>query len=386
MQIRTIGSSLTVLSITTLSILISVSSSVWYAQSITELIKTSGMEIQEVAGIDITFPSRATPNPTQDITDLDYWLDILPYIEDKTAAGYVVYPKVGVIIPLVRPNNDDLEKIKVGELFDHYKYLEEWALHYVGAAPDQGIGNMVLAVHSSFSKTNIGRYKTAGQVAPLTNPWDKIFLYLANEQGDYTLYIYTTASSQEVPETQVSILDQQVSEKTLTLFTCYPIGTTDARRVNTATLNNTLSEEERTRGNAPTFTTQAVTSTPTPPQENQPTHDAAPVKIAPSTSLQTQITKSPSTKQQIGNPWTPTSPIQISPTFQERVLYRPVVYRTAINLVSTVGFKRSNLTKLTSAIDKKITSLSETTSSAEKNKKRIVLFQLIKELIEGFMH
>lgn len=113
------------------------------------------MEITEVAGIDITFPTRATPNPTQDITDLQYWLDILPYTEDKTAAGYVVYPKVGVIIPLVRPNSNDLEKIKVGELFDHYKYLEEGALHYVGAAPDQGIGNMVLAVHSSFSKKNI---------------------------------------------------------------------------------------------------------------------------------------------------------------------------------------------------------------------------------------
>lgn len=47
--------------------------------------------------IDTQFPTRATPNAEQNITDLSYWIDTLPdtasYNEDKTARGYVVYPK-----------------------------------------------------------------------------------------------------------------------------------------------------------------------------------------------------------------------------------------------------------------------------------------------------
>lgn len=114
------------------------------------------------------------------------------------------------------------------------------------------------------------------------------------------LYIYTLTLSKEVPETQVSILDQQVSEKTLTLFTCYPIGTTDARRVNTATLTDTLSEDERTRGKIATFTTQAISVAPTPTPAQQPTHDAAPVKPTPLASPQpkTQTAQTAQTAKQ----------------------------------------------------------------------------------------
>ena len=168
--------------------------------------------------IDTTFPKRAKPNPTQEIIDLDYRIQTLPYDQDKSAAWYVVYPKSWVTIPLVRPDNNDIEKIKVGEIFNHYKYLEEWALHYVWYAPDQWIWNMVLAVHSSFAKTDPWRYKTAWQVAPLSNIGDKVFVYLADTTGKYTLYIYTIKRSEEIPETAVDILKQDVTEKSLTLF------------------------------------------------------------------------------------------------------------------------------------------------------------------------
>lgn len=325
--------------------------------------------------IDTQFPTRATPNPTQDITDLSYRKDTLPYEQDKTAAGYVVYPKQGVTIPLVWPNSIDLEKIKVGDLFDHYKYLEEWALHYVGHAPDQGIWNMVLAVHSSFAKLDPGRYKTAGQVAPLSAVGDNVFLYLADERGEYTLYVYTIQQSEEIPETQVSILDQQVSEKTLTLFTCFPIWTTDARWVNKAVLTDTLPKSMRNL--PPLFTTQSVEKPDhipvTKPAQTiiVPEHGSAPI-ISPTEKKQ-PTTKKTATKK------------TITPTFKERVLYRPVVYRTAIKLVSTVGFKRSNLQKLITLLDQKVFTLSPDETTAEKNKKLIVIFLLIKELVEGFM-
>jgi sortase (surface protein transpeptidase) len=258
--------------------------------------------------IDTTFPTRAIPNPTQDITDLSYRKDTLPYEQDKTAAWYVVYPKQWVAIPLVWPNSADLQKIKVGDLFNHYKYLEEGALHYVGNAPDQGIWNMVLAVHSSFAKADPGRYKTAGQVAPLSAVGDKVFLYLADERGEYTLYVYTIQQSEEIPETQVSILHQNVTQKTLTFFTCFPIGTTDARWVNKAVLTDTLTSEKRyvPTTSGPVFSTQsasnAVVLKNTPDEKDDTTttkeHWSAPVLSQPmQKSTKNTATTKKTTKQ-----------------------------------------------------------------------------------------
>jgi sortase (surface protein transpeptidase) len=346
--------------------------SVGHAESIAELIKNSNMEIKQVAGVDITFPSRAKPDAKQEITDLNYWLETLPHEQDKNNAGYVVYPKIGMITPLVRPDDNDISKIKIGDVFDHYKYLEEGALHYVGKGPDEGVGNMVLAVHSSFAKNDPGRYKTAGQVAPLSKLGDKVFVYLADNSGTYTLYIYTIQRSEEIPESQVNILDQTVSKKTLTLFTCYPIGTTDARWVNQAVLTETLTADKRTKPQtSPTFTTQAVTTkkvttlaAKTTTKETTPTHGSAPEE-------KPELSKKKS----------------IKPTFRERVSYRPVVYRAAINLVTKVGFKRTNLQKLLELIDQKIVQLTpeDLDTITEKNKKRVVAFMLIKEIIEVFL-
>ncbi len=214
-----------------------------YAQSIS-VASPYVINSVSVPWVDTTYPTRATPNLDESITDLDYRIKTLPYDLDKSAAWYVVYPKTWVTVPLVRPDTNDVEKIKVWEIFNHYKYLEDGALHYVWDAPDQWIWNMVLAVHSSYLKNDPGRYKTAGQVAPLSTIGDKVFVYLADTKWQYTLYIYTIKRSEEIPETAVDILKQDVTEKSLTLFTCYPIGTADARRVNQAVLTETLSESE----------------------------------------------------------------------------------------------------------------------------------------------
>lgn len=341
-----------------------------------------------VPWVDTTYPTRAKPNLDESITDVNYRIQTLPYDQDKSAAWYVVYPKVWVTVPLVRPDDGDIKKIQIGELFNHYKYLEDGALHYVWYAPDQWIWNMVLAVHSSYFKNDPGRYKTAGQVAPLSTIGDKIFVYLADTTGKYTLYIYTIKRSEEIPETAVDILKQDVTEKSLTLFTCYPIGTTDARRVNQAVLTETLSEEEFQSSVSSDqsavdshqsavmnkFTTQAVkTNTATKVKPNTTTKDKA--------NATNKIIKSPANAktQKI------TKSSKIKPTFKERVLFRPAVYNTAMKLVKTVWFKRSNLQKVIDMIDLKIAWFEKSLETDPNAKKRIVLFMLIKEVVEGFM-
>lgn len=339
-----------------------------FAQSITS---ASPYVINSVSvpWVDTTYPTRATPNLDESITDVNYRIQTLPYDQDKSAAWYVVYPKAWVTIPLVRPDDGDIKKIQVGELFNHYKYLEDGVLHYVWYSPDQWIWNMVLAVHSSYLKNDPWRYKTAGQVAPLSTVGDKVFVYLADTTWKYTLYIYTIKRSEEIPETAVDILKQDVTEKSLTLFTCYPIGTTDARRVNQAVLTETLSEEQfqswtKSHQSAPTtnqnasFTTQSAKKTTAPS-----------LLTSPATTKTKKITKSQ----------------KIKPTFKERVIYRPVVYKTAMSLIKKVWFKRTNLQKVIDLIETKITWFENALPKDPNAKNKIVLFMLTKEIIEGFM-
>jgi len=198
---------------------------------------------------------------------------------------------------------------------------------------------MVLAVHSSYLKNDPGRYKTAGQVAPLSTVGDKVFVYLADTTGKYTLYIYTIKRSEEIPEIAVDILKQDVTEKLLTLFTCYPIGTSDARRVNQAVLTETLSEEEfqsavisdqsvvdsHQSATVSKFKTQAVkANNATKVKTNISTKDKA--NTTNKITKSSKIIKSPKL----------TKSSKIKPTFKERVLFRPAVYNTAMKLVKSV--------------------------------------------------
>ena len=194
---------------------------------------------------------------------------------------------------------------------------------------------MVLAAHSSFAKNDPGRYKTVGQVAPKSAIGDKIFVYLADDTGKYTLYVYTIQQSKEVPETEVSILNQNVSEQTLTFFTCFPIGTTLARWINKAVLTEKLSENQRVTESktvtteispSPIFTTQ---STPAKTKKTEQTTNKK-------TTTTQEHSSAPDIKSTSKKLVTKKSVTTIKPTFKERITYRPVVYRTTIKLVTTV--------------------------------------------------
>lgn len=325
----------------------------------------------QYSSIETTFPTRAQSNLEQNITDLSYWLDVLPYEEDKGAEGYIVYPKQWVIAPLVWPDADDIEKIKVGELFDHYKYLQNGALHYVWTAPDQGIGNMVVAAHSSFAKSDPGRYKTIFQWLISTSIGDKIFIYLQNEEWNYDTYIYTVEESKKIAETDVSILDQHVSQKTLTTFTCYPIWTTDARWKNVAVLTDTiLASDKQTHGSAPeektttgtdTFITQSL--------------------VKKNTVSSYNITKNSSSVKTTEQKPTHTTSWLTIPLLL-RVKYRPLAYKSTLQLLAKSGFKKTTLTKLITILDEKKSALSTTDLAW---KKSYIHYSLMQDIIRNFM-
>lgn len=196
------------------------------------------VEVINAPGVDITYPSWAKPNPEENITDLSYWVyDVLPYPEDRNASKYIVYPKHGIVVPVLIPNEQDQALIAQGEMFDHFPYLEKGALHYFGYDPHQGYGNMVIAGHSSYNKSSPGNYKTTFQALPISREGDKIFVYLKNKQGSFDLFEYTITESYRTHKYDVGILQHTPDSYTLTTYGCYEIGSNEDRWINVAKLS-----------------------------------------------------------------------------------------------------------------------------------------------------
>lgn len=228
------------------------------------------IEVLRSNTVETTYPAWAKPNPEQDKKDVSYRVnEVLQDENAKSADMYIVYPTHGIVIPVREPNETDFKLIQQGEDFNHYKYLEKWALHHFWAHPAVEKGNIVIAAHSSFTKSSPWTYKTVGQAFIISRPGEKIFLYTKTDAGDFDLFEYTITASYETSKYNVSILPYKNDGKSyLTTYACFKIGSNKDRRVNEAVLETTSRHQSRLdgamHGSAPTedivFTTQTVKS------------------------------------------------------------------------------------------------------------------------------
>ena len=115
------------------------------------------------------------------------------------------------------------------------KSLESGVAQLNGTALPGKAGNTFIFGHSSFYTWKPGEYK-------------KIFKDLNNlETGDEIIinsnvsrYIYRVSDKQIVMPDRVDVVDQNYSEKKLTLMTCWPIGSSEKRLVVIAMLTETI--------------------------------------------------------------------------------------------------------------------------------------------------
>ena len=188
------------------------------------------------------YPTWAKMNPETDKTSLAYWVKkVLPYAQDRNKSAYLVYPKAGIIVPVLNPSASDAALIKQWKAFNHYPYLENGALHYFGIWPSAWAGNMSIAAHSSYLKQDTGRYKTVFQALVITNPWDVVWYFQKNNRWTFDRYEYKVVQSYETDKNNVSILGYDNDGKSyLTTYGCYPIWSNEARWVNKSLLNGII--------------------------------------------------------------------------------------------------------------------------------------------------
>lgn len=70
------------------------------------------MQTIKSSAIDSKYPTRATFDPNLTHTDLSYWVNtVLPYEKDRSAEAYLVYPKYGIVVPILKPTSADQQRI-----------------------------------------------------------------------------------------------------------------------------------------------------------------------------------------------------------------------------------------------------------------------------------
>jgi sortase A len=129
-------------------------------------------------------------------------------------------PKIGITAPIVMNI----------PLADVHADLEEGVVHVQGSALPGEVGNVVIFGHSSDYVWNPGNYRNIFALLNKLSVGDQISLPYKSQQ-----FIYQVTGSQVVAPTDLAVIDK-TNSPTLTLITCWPVGTSSKRLVVTATL------------------------------------------------------------------------------------------------------------------------------------------------------
>jgi len=134
-----------------------------------------------------------------------------------------VVPKLGINVPLIFPKNTDINSL-LGD-------LERGVIHYPNTAEPGQAGNTFIAGHSSQNPWEKGNYKTVFTLIGKLETGDDAIIYSAGQK-----YVYKITGQRVVSADDLSVLEPTL-DPTLTLMTCWPVGTTARRMIITGDLD-----------------------------------------------------------------------------------------------------------------------------------------------------
>lgn len=155
--------------------------------------------------------------------DISYWLDVLPFEEDKNADMYVVLPTIWVVTPVifVPEGTKDYKDMVAWKQIEINNYLDRWVMHYPRSGMPWDIANPVIFGHSNFFVDGVWDYKTI--FADIMNldasPYDEMWVYVKEDSGSYDLRKFAIEQSYETVPEDVEVMIPQWG-KELTVFAC----------------------------------------------------------------------------------------------------------------------------------------------------------------------
>ncbi|HJY98618.1 MAG TPA: sortase [Patescibacteria group bacterium] len=132
----------------------------------------------------------------------------------------IVIPKIAAVAPIV-PDVDPTSK------FSYLKALKEGVAHARGSAVPGEFGNVYLFAHSTDAFYNVGSYNAVFFLLGKMEAGDEILVFYRGSLFRYEVYEKKVVAADAVE--YLGTLEE--GEKTLTLQTCYPPGTTLKRLI-----------------------------------------------------------------------------------------------------------------------------------------------------------
>ena len=174
--------------------------------------------------VDTALPTWLQPTSLANAsTDVTYWINTIPYEQDRNANSYVVIPTSWVVAPINASSAEEAAKAIIGQSFNYNIPLQTGAAHYPWTQQPGEVGTSVIFGHSSDYVGNPGRYKTLfGKIIEL-DLGEEVWIYTRNPSGGYDRMRFLVETSREISPSKTEILLPQ-SGKNLSLFTCTPIG------------------------------------------------------------------------------------------------------------------------------------------------------------------
>jgi LPXTG-site transpeptidase (sortase) family protein len=131
----------------------------------------------------------------------------------------ILIPKIAAVAPVV----DNVDPQNQAE---YLKALAGGVAHAAGSAYPGGAGNVYLFAHSTDAFYNVGKYNAVFYLLGKLKIGDEVFVYYQGEKIKYVVGFVKV-----VKPTDIQYLAGNSDQKTLTLQTCYPPGTTIDRLI-----------------------------------------------------------------------------------------------------------------------------------------------------------
>ncbi len=132
----------------------------------------------------------------------------------------ILIPKIGAVAPIV-------DNVDASNEFEYLKALKKGVAHAAGTAYPGDVGNIYLFAHSTDAFYNISSYNAVFYLIGKLEPGDEIDIYYYGKLVKYQVYDKKIVE----PDSGQYFGTIIPNEKTLTLQTCYPPGTTLKRLI-----------------------------------------------------------------------------------------------------------------------------------------------------------
>lgn len=190
--------------------------------------------------VDTSIPEWFKPSTNK---DLSYRLNVLPYEEHRYHNQYIVIPAMGLVAPIVELDNKskDYSNAKKWKTFDYNKYLENWPLIFPWTESIwKKEWNTFIFGHSNFWINKPGKFKTIFRLTYNLEIGDKIWIYKKID-WEWMFYEYNVTISKKIKANDTRAILPEKGKSTISLSSCWPIGTAKDRRFNRAELVSSMS-------------------------------------------------------------------------------------------------------------------------------------------------